>query len=202
MPDPSLTPFEKLDRPLQVVVEHLRGLLAERPIWTRRAFANVLADQKFGNLVRQGFQYVGYMFRSGPWNNSIIKFGVDPRTDPKYRFYQTLMFQLKKEESKAVHKGWEDQRTKYSRSLRGKKRDKRSHIFNGRDVVLDDGKTWQVCDITDPLLKQLLNTDNIRTKCDVSDISPDVEHYTELTTLRSKEMVGTTTAHGQRPKRS
>ncbi|KAI9722971.1 MAG: hypothetical protein M1812_001420 [Candelaria pacifica] len=166
-PDSSLTPFEKLDRPLQTVVEHLRTLLDERPLWTRRAFANVLADRKFGNLLRQGFQYAGYMFRSGPWNNSVIKFGVDPRSNPKYRFYQTLMFQLKEKEPKITHKGWEDNRLKNRRLAKKQKKDNKSHLFNGRNVVLTDGKTWQVCDISDPLLKQLLSTDNIRSKCDI-----------------------------------
>ncbi|KAI9707780.1 MAG: tau 95 subunit of transcription factor TFIIIC [Candelina mexicana] len=166
-PNPGLIPFEELDRPLQLVVERLRELLDERPLWTRRAFANVLADQKFGNLVRQGFQYVGYMFRSGPWNNSIIKFGVDPRTDPKYRFYQTLMFQLKKKEPRTAQRRRGDHQVKFRRPSKGKKKDLRSHQFNGRDVVLDDGKTWQVCDISDPLLNQLLHTDNIRSQCDI-----------------------------------
>ncbi|KAI9779564.1 MAG: tau 95 subunit of transcription factor TFIIIC [Candelina submexicana] len=165
--NPGLIPFEELDRPLQLVVERLRELLDERPLWTRRAFANVLADQNFGNLVRQGFQYVGYMFRSGPWNNSIIKFGVDPRTDPKYRFYQTLMFQLKKKQPRTARKGWEHHQVKNRRPSKGKKKNLRSHQFNGQDVVLDDGKTWQVCDISDPLLNQLLHTDNIRSQCDI-----------------------------------
>ncbi len=43
---------------------------------------------------------------------------------------------------------------------------KESHLFDGK-TVSKDGKIWQVCDVTEPFLKDLLATANIRKECHV-----------------------------------
>jgi len=43
---------------------------------------------------------------------------------------------------------------------------KESHLFDG-ETVSKDGKIWQVCDITEPFLKDVLATVNIRKECHV-----------------------------------
>ncbi len=146
----------------QQTVRRLRELLEERPLWTRRALSNQMSVG--GAVLKYAWQYSGYMFRSGPWRDSLVKFGVDPRSDPKYRIYQTLTFQLP---SNGKDAQWRGERTRYRKYKRGKLRNRNSHIFDGKNVSLD-GKVWQVCDIMDPLLKGLLATENLRATCDVS----------------------------------
>ncbi|KAI9822661.1 MAG: tau 95 subunit of transcription factor TFIIIC [Pycnora praestabilis] len=165
-PPTGVPPFKDLDRTMQSMIMQLQSLFEERPIWTRRALLNHLTFSEYGYASRQSFQYVGYVFKSGPWRDAIVRFGVDPRADSQYRIYQTLMFQIFNKDQGGGRKLWEDDRTTYRRSMNGKKQDKFSHIFDGKRVVLD-GKVWQVCDISDPLIKHLLSTANLRDECDI-----------------------------------
>ena len=96
----------------------------------------------------------------------MIRFGVDPRTDPKYRIYQTLMFQMHSRESEAGSKAGEDERTSSAKVTSGKGHNIESHIFNGQQADMK-GRVWQVCDITDPLLRSLLDTRALRDECDI-----------------------------------
>lgn len=169
-PPAELLPLETLDPGFQRIVYQLREKLQERPVRTRRALMNLMSVSP--GALKFAWQYAGYMFRSGPWREAIVAFGVDPRTDPKYRIYQTLMFQISVDDpdkdTTQDKTAWVDERTKFRRSMKGKKKDNDSHIFDGKKLSLD-GKVFQVCDVTDSILKGLLATSNLRATCDVSD---------------------------------
>jgi len=167
-PMANLDPLETLELPLQNLVASVRSLLEERPIFTRRALINSLPDSawdKIGsNSAKYMWQYCCYSFSSGPWRDAMVRFGVDPRKVPECRAYQTMMFMLESETK--------DNRAKQSRSKRDGNKShqgstKESHLFDG-NTVSKDGKVWQVCDISDTLLKDLLATTNIRNECHVS----------------------------------
>ncbi|KAI9850602.1 MAG: tau 95 subunit of transcription factor TFIIIC [Thelocarpon superellum] len=162
--NPQLPDLRTQDPKVQRTVHRVEELMQERPIWTRRALGNQL-DDNTETINKASFQYVGYMFRSGPWREALVRFGVDPRTDAKYRIYQTMMFQISTKDAERGQTKWEEERTKYRRSKRGKMREMTSHIFDGKGICLD-GKVWQVCDITDPILAHLLATTNLRPECD------------------------------------
>ncbi|KAJ2901681.1 transcription factor tau subunit sfc1 [Zalerion maritima] len=89
---------ESEDPELFAIVLELQHLLHKRPIWTRRSLFNQLGDMdvRSWDLFKRAIQYVAFQFKSGPWHNAVIRFGVDPRTDPKYRKYQTLQFKLQR----------------------------------------------------------------------------------------------------------
>ncbi len=108
-------------------------------------------------MIKRALQYVGYQFKGGPWRDAIIKYGIDPRSSPLYRQYQTFFFKLYEEEEKSANNQWHDIRTTFNHTKRsGKKQDVHTHIFDGKSVTLD-GKVWQACDITDPLLRRLID---------------------------------------------
>ncbi|KAI9662781.1 MAG: tau 95 subunit of transcription factor TFIIIC [Trizodia sp. TS-e1964] len=168
-PPPLLPPIETLDPFLQKIILELKGLFEIRPIWTRRAIGNHLTDRNFIHKLKYGFQYVGYMFRSGPWRDAVIKFGVDPRSDPKYRIYQTLFYKIVEGEIPSRAGGRQQRpgsRVDLTQLPKERPNDPPSHLFDGKSVILD-GKVWQVCDITDPLLKELLETSPPREPCDL-----------------------------------
>jgi general transcription factor 3C polypeptide 5 (transcription factor C subunit 1) len=98
------------------------------------------------SMLRLSWAYLGYMFKSGPFKDTLIKFGVDPRTDPKYREYQSIAIQVPESEH--------GNRTRYGRAENDTKRPK-TYIFDGKGVYVD-GKVWQACDISDPLLRRLI----------------------------------------------
>ncbi|KAI9760644.1 MAG: hypothetical protein M4579_001508 [Chaenotheca gracillima] len=163
-PSPELPPVEYLDPKMQSLISKVRALLEERPVWTRRSLSNEAAPGE--SLIRYAYQYAGYMFRSGPWREAIVRLGVDPRIDPKYRIYQTIMFQITTREEEVDGKAVEA-RVKYARKPNAEKEvDTKSHLFDGRKVKLD-GKVWQACDITDPLIRGLVETDELRQTCEI-----------------------------------
>ena len=167
------------DPQVAVIMTEMYAAMEERPIWTRRSMWNRLGSKfaelpKSGSLVRAHLQYAGYQFKGGPWRDSLVKYGVDPRSDPKYRIYQTLIFKLHKTRIGTVGRSWQSVRRtevgvtnfgKYWQELGDKDGPRETHIFNG-EAFSTDGKVWQVCDITDPLLSQLFASAEVRTSCD------------------------------------
>lgn len=166
-PPPGLPPLTGLGQKyLKKAVDNLETLLEKRPIVTRRVAMNS-ADWSSESMFKDATQYVGYSFKSGPWKDALVQYGIDPRKDPKYRFYQTLAFQLTSkdkinEEQRKLPSG----KNKWLRSERHRKDQEPSHIFDGKSITTN-GKTWQLCDITDPLLHDILHTENIQPECDV-----------------------------------
>lgn len=162
----DLAPLALLEPAMQRLIESARLLFDERPIWTRRALYNRVAAEDLrivgSNSAKYMHQYVGYLFDSGPWRDAIVRFGVDPRKDPSLRKYQTMTFMLDKEDN-VREKTTTRKPPQFGSSKLGPKD---THIFDGKTVSLD-GKVWQVCDITDPLLSSLLCTTNIRKECHV-----------------------------------
>lgn len=169
-PNPDLPPIQSLELPLQRLIIGAYHLFEQRPIWTRRALHNNLSTvdwEKVGaNSARYVYQYVGYMFGSGPWRDAIVKFGVDPRSDPSYRIYQVMMFMLENEPGDSRMNRLKETRSKKDRIAAARALIRNSHIFDGKNVSLD-GKVWQICDITDPLLKTVLSNGGLRDICHV-----------------------------------
>lgn len=94
-PMPGITPLEAESKTHRATVVALQKLFEKRPIWTRRAMLNSLESNLASfNIVRFCIAHVAYAARSGPWRDTYIRLGVDPRTDPKYRKYQAIMLQL------------------------------------------------------------------------------------------------------------
>ncbi|KXT00351.1 hypothetical protein AC578_5882 [Pseudocercospora eumusae] len=152
---------------LPKAVKELQKLLETRPLLTKRVALNSMAPIS-DTIFKEAMQYVGYSFKAGPWRDSLIKYGVDPRKDPKCRFYQTLMFQVDREAFKDVadEKGkFQASSSSWARPLRHTRDAPESHIFDGKTVTAN-GKTWQVCDVTDPIVKEIFDTENIREDCD------------------------------------
>ena len=151
---------------MQRLIQQAQLLLEERPIWTRRALRNRLSEADWNiigsNAARYIYQYVGYLWASGPWRDAIVKFGIDPREDPKYRIYQTMMFIIEPAPRRPKESGSQSSVVNTT-----KPRSRESHLFDGKSITLD-GKVWQVCDIIDPQLASIFSTCSLRDKCHVS----------------------------------
>jgi general transcription factor 3C polypeptide 5 (transcription factor C subunit 1) len=170
-PPKGLRAIEKQSEALQQCVKNLLELLETRPAVTRRVACN-LVDWGNEALFKEATQYVGYSFKSGPFRDTLVKYGLDPRADPKYRCYQTFSFQLvAKDKVVAAAKKMRDGKNQWIRSDRYKKDEEPSHVFDGKSMTTN-GKTWQVCDIKEPVLAGLLATENLRPEFDVCYQSP------------------------------
>ena len=168
-------------------------------MWTRRALSNQMRTTQWMILGKHVYQYVGYMFRSGPWRDVVIKYGIDPRTDPKYRIYQSIMFQFDAANAYVISKTTNGIRRGDRGGARqagpGPTHSNNSHIFDGTSVEMD-GKMWQVCDITDPSLKELLATSDLRKQCDVRNSRLARRRFPADLSCRIRWTGGTTTAPG------
>ena len=156
---------------LQSIIAAVRELFTRRPICTRRVVQNsVPADiwKAVGpNTRKQIWQYVGFIWSSGPWRDTICAFGVDPRKDRAMRQYQTVVFQFDPEPMIRRADGVEISKVKMDSDLAAKAEVRDGHVFDGSTVRLD-GKVWQMCDIADPLLKLILGTEHLREECEMS----------------------------------
>jgi general transcription factor 3C polypeptide 5 (transcription factor C subunit 1) len=150
-------------------IREMAMAMEERPIWTRRSLINRIRGKiKTWNTIKRCIGYIGYQFKAGPWRDALIKYGIDPRSDPKYRIYQTLIFKLRKGEIGKIGKSWRE-----IRSSETQRKDlelestANSHMFDGKSYFTD-GKVWQVCDITDPLIVRILENAPLRDSCEIS----------------------------------
>lgn len=163
-PEKNCPPLEEQPKHLQDIVKHFQTLFEQRPIWTRRALHNCLPDGDSVFTARYALAYVAFTVRSGPWRDALVKYGVDPRSDRKYRIYQTVLLQLfsrdtpgnRNSESKGFGRTW----------IRGD--DRESHIFDGKKPIPKDGKVWQFCDLDDEQIKPLVNIPDLylRPECE------------------------------------
>ncbi|KAG4305554.1 hypothetical protein PORY_001110 [Pneumocystis oryctolagi] len=153
-----LEPHVKLpnvpEQNIQNILDLLKILFEERPIWTRRAILYKVNEKDPGMCMylKYALAYVAYHWRSGPWRDTYVKYGVDPRTDQKYRFFQTVSFTYRPSESL----------NNISLSPQEKK-ECNSPIFTGK-ILYQKTRIFQILDITDCLLQQLLNKIPLRTK--------------------------------------
>ena len=159
-----------LDEPNQPELQEMIGLLKEafneRPLWTRRALINRFGDSPVLYFIKSALQYTSFQFKGGPFREALCKYGVDPRTDPKYRIYQTLFFKLYQEKEQGPFMQWREPRRADGIARNTRKINQTTHIFDGRALTLD-GKVWQVCDITDPLLADIIQNAPLRQTFDL-----------------------------------
>lgn len=180
-PEADLAPVETLELNLRDLIDLLRGLFEERPAWTRRGLRNYLKSDDQRNLLRHAIPYVGYIFRSGPWRDAIIKFGIDPRTSPEYRHYQTFMYRILPREVDLARESGTGRRHNIPRPEEdvdfagaapetGGLTD--THIFTGQVPLPRDGRIWMAIDIKDPILANILYppkppSDFLRAECEI-----------------------------------
>ncbi len=145
------------DLVLRAVID-LKHLLETRPLASKRVFGNLFPDYS-EDILKEANQWAGYYFSAGPWRDLLIGFGVDPRTDPKYRFYQTLTFTMDKDVTTSG----------YNRGIpstsAGQAGDM-AHVFDGKSAP-SKFKLWQVCDIVHPVLREMFLADEALEVCDV-----------------------------------
>lgn len=148
------------------LVMTIANLFEQRPIMTRRVLMNQLPHEVMYE-VPYALEYCVYQFTSGPWKDSLIRKGLDPRKDSECGKYQTISLRGKNKKGRTTTSEGLGQ-WKWNRNateLPPPRNNRGSHIFDGSTVDADTG-TWQVCDITDPFLAWIHDV-RPRETCDV-----------------------------------
>lgn len=93
-PKDSATDITQLSNTVaQREFENLQALFEERPVWTLSALKAHLrepAKRLSGFLAGIAFYYT-----TGPWRNSFVRFGYDPRKNFDSRFYQMIDYRVR-----------------------------------------------------------------------------------------------------------
>jgi general transcription factor 3C polypeptide 5 (transcription factor C subunit 1) len=184
-PSPTLDPLNQTPQAMQLLVSNLRKSFLERPITTRRAIFNTyLSNHGLGDsdsprehwrpILRYALPYVCYMFKSGPFRDANVVFGLDPRKEQTWAKYQTAFFNFRQGKGR-VARG-EDGDGKGVWEMR------ENHLFTGKDVG-----TKVVCysfvDIVDPMIRKVIDESLLREKF-------HVPPCTRTLRLMSRRMMG------------
>jgi general transcription factor 3C polypeptide 5 (transcription factor C subunit 1) len=130
------------------LIDDLNIAFEERPIWVRRALVNRLSNHPHCALLISTLHYVGFQFNSGPFRDCIVKYGLDPRINNKYNIYQSMTIQT-------LHHEKYDAPSKLDVPKSKTDNISTTHLFDGKNISFD-GKVWQLCDVTDPILVALI----------------------------------------------
>ncbi|KAI0751283.1 RNA polymerase III transcription factor IIIC subunit-domain-containing protein [Daedaleopsis nitida] len=160
---PSSTVEEQRQQADKKILNRLDELFQERPVWTRTAIFNQFQPIEVREIINSKYllPLVSYVFEDGPWRDTYVRFGYDPRQDPDARFYQRLYFRNVNHPIERPSVGARRQETR-NESLQARfsgMNQRRSHIFDG-ETVTSDTAAFQLCDITDPMLKEMIDADD------------------------------------------
>ncbi|KAI0662974.1 RNA polymerase III transcription factor IIIC subunit-domain-containing protein [Cubamyces menziesii] len=174
VPDkPSAAVEEQRGQADKKILQRLEELFAERPVWTRAAIFNQFTPLEVRDIINSKYllPLVSYVFEDGPWRDTYVRLGYDPRQDPEARFYQRLYFRnINHPISRpSVVSRRQEQRNESAQARFSGVDDRRSHIFDGVTVTSETA-AFQLCDITDPMLKEMIeDEDALRETCSERD---------------------------------
>ncbi|KAI5125023.1 hypothetical protein M0805_007447 [Coniferiporia weirii] len=169
----------------QRVLALLKQKFIERPIWTRNALNNQFNAADVREMYNSKFlvPLVCYVFADGPWRDTLIRFGYDPREDPTARFYQRLYFRninhpivrpsivVSRQEQRNIEKQAIPSTSSHAQlqSAEQIEDEPPSHIFDGIHLTKETA-AYQLCDIVDPMLKEMIeDKENVRDECNERD---------------------------------
>jgi len=178
VPDkPSPSVEGQRDTADQKLLKKLQELFQERPVWTRTAIFNQFAPFEVREIVNSKYllPLVSYVFQDGPWRDTQIRLGYDPREDRQARFYQRLYFRNTNHPivRPSVVSKRQEGRTELAQNrmadASSRDEDKRSHIFDGVTVTKETA-AFQLCDIHDEMLKEMIeDEEDLRETCNERD---------------------------------
>ncbi|KAJ3993157.1 RNA polymerase III transcription factor IIIC subunit-domain-containing protein [Lentinula boryana] len=161
----------------QKILKKLDELFAQRPIWTRASLFNqvsaTIAKEIHNSKVI--LPLVCFVFHDGPWRDTLVRLGYDPRKGPEGRLYQRLYFRNANHPINRPSVATRRQERATAAAAANLSTDpdkeevKTSHVFDGINLTKETA-AFQLCDITDPMLKEMIeDPDDVREACDERD---------------------------------
>ena len=163
-PVSGLPPESSLSRYQRAVIKAMRSELVRRPVATRQVLYNRLGWEK-RDAVRYATPYCGFFFHSGPFRFCLVRFGFDPRKDVECRRYQVLSYIVKENTDEATAKDSYAQRMQDCAKWPSEELIE-AHKFDGTSVSRT-GNLYHICDITDVLIRRVLDRAPTRETCSV-----------------------------------
>ncbi|KAH9940563.1 RNA polymerase III transcription factor IIIC subunit-domain-containing protein [Amylocystis lapponica] len=168
---PSTTVEARRNQADKKLLKRLEEFFRDRPVWTRAAILNQFAPYEVREIINSKIllPLVSYVFEDGPWRDTQIRLGYDPRQDVEARLYQRLYFRNTNHQiarPSVVGKRQEGRNDMVqTRTDPGREEEKRSHIFDGMTVTKETA-AFQLCDIHDDMLKEMIEDEgDLRETC-------------------------------------
>ncbi|KAI7892907.1 RNA polymerase III transcription factor IIIC subunit-domain-containing protein [Mucor mucedo] len=144
-------------------IEAVKKLFEERPIWSRHNVSCLLPG-KYQKQIKVALCHNAFVFTDGPWRDFWVKYGVDPRTDVKYRMYQNIDVRRffsptskpKPKKHAILRKHLDGVPTKVEERQVNDEEIQGLFIFDGKNVPIEK-ITYQAIDITDPDILKLID---------------------------------------------
>ncbi|KAI0092586.1 RNA polymerase III transcription factor IIIC subunit-domain-containing protein [Irpex rosettiformis] len=155
------------------LLARLQELFEQRPVWTRTAIFNQLSAHEVREVLNTKYMLplVSYVFQDGPWRDTQVRLGYDPREDPEARFYQRVYFRNVNHPitRPSVVNRRQEARSDVANARVDSTEDKRSHIFDGQTMSKETA-AYQLCDLHDLKLKEMVeNEEDLRDTCNERD---------------------------------
>lgn len=168
---------------LKNMIETLKKKFDEKPIWLKKHLQGVVEDKMSmcGSVLKYALPFVAYRIMKGPWIHSYCKYGVDPRSDPKYAKYQVEQFRIAQPVPLAKFKDYVPCPTEYKSNNNGDI-DKR-FFLTGNTIPWYSTYTVEVL-MKEPHIKDLIDNSKYLETCD-----PETGWYNELDTWKKKRIV-------------
>lgn len=153
--------FEKdqenpFNRDIIITLELIKKLFDEKPIWIRKHLEAILPIH-LKPCLKYALPQISYSFTKGPWRQSYIKFGIDPRSSPKYGKYQTEGFRVPNYFQKIPKNFMNEVPNGVSASYQ----------FDGNQLPLT--LSFQLENIVDEQIQELIKRATVRKECDFQD---------------------------------
>lgn len=140
------------------LLARLRELMDVRPVWSRLSISNQFDADDARALAqsKELYSLVAYTFSDGPWRDSLVRFGYDPRADAASRFFQRIHLRGKAPRAPATRGVFKAEYGAPRAPPRADARSRASHIFDGKTAP-HASSTFQLCDITDVRIAPLVH---------------------------------------------
>ncbi|KAH8926211.1 hypothetical protein BT69DRAFT_1317752 [Atractiella rhizophila] len=137
------------------LIDRLKSVMRERPVWTHQAFTTHLTEEENRILLnyKELRSVMAYTFSDGPFRDLHVRYGYDPRIEPEARIYQRI--QLRNIDT--YHMNGKAGRAQW-KELRDSQKNKNVHIFDGK-VLHGSVGNFQFVDILDPFITSLINAE-------------------------------------------
>ncbi|THH32364.1 hypothetical protein EUX98_g1804 [Antrodiella citrinella] len=166
---PTTSVEEQRSHADQKLLKRLQELFDQRPVWTRAAIYNQFDPLGVREIINSKFllPLVSYVFQDGPWRDTQVRLGYDPRIQPEARLNIN-----KPIVRPSVIGRRQDGRNEIANARASDatgRDDKRSHVFDGVNVTKDTA-AFQLCDIEDEMLKEMIeDEEDLREECNERD---------------------------------
>ncbi|CAK5276014.1 unnamed protein product [Mycena citricolor] len=143
-------------------------IFTTRPVWTRAALLTQLtpSEAREATNTKALLPTVCYVFSDGPWRDTLVRFGYDPRQKAESRFYQRVYFRnvnhpivkpsvMTRRQDRSITGGSE-----YNSIVDGSE----------KDAERKETASFQLCDLHDSMLQEMIEDESeLREECDERD---------------------------------